>query len=453
MIRLRHLASLLILICLSCHSSDPVAEDPNFPIPDWTDATHSNDVDPDYQTVFPQDQVNTIHIDMTSVEWRAIQSGMRLLYGIDFGAGGNGAATFPKEDPPYVAASVKFNGKEWYKVGFRLKGNSSLQASWRAGIYKLPFRLHFDKFEDQYEQIKNQRFYGFQELSLSPGFRDNSLIREKMGSDIFNLAGIPCSQTAFYKVFIDFGEGVKYCGVYTLVEVVDDTMIKDRFGDDDGNIYKPESDFTSFVASQFEKKNNEDDNDYGDIEATLAALHSSLRTSNPAQWRAQLEETFDADHFLKWLAVNSVMLNWDTYGRMPHNYYLFNHPDQKLTWIPWDNNECMFNLGNEPFSVSLSHVSAQWPLIRFLMDDEVYAERYKAHMNEFVTEVFTPEKMNAQLDKYHALISPYVIGPPEAEQGKYTHLPGPQAFTNSVSSLKAHMQAQREAASEFLGSN
>lgn len=450
MIRLRSLAPALILICLSCHDNDPVADDPNFAIPDWTKATHGNGVDPDYETVFPQEQVNTLQIDMTNVEWRSIQIGMRSLYGVDFGAGGNQGA-FPIGDPPYVAASVKFNGKEWYKVGFRLKGNSSLSASWRAGIYKLPFRLHFDKFEDQFTQIKNQRFFGFKELSLSPGFQDNSLIREKAGSDIFNMAGIASSQTAFYKVFINFGDGVKYCGVYTLVEVVDDTMIKDRFGDDDGNIYKPESDFTSFVASQFEKKNNEEDNNFSDVQTTIATLHSSLRTSNPSQWRTQLEEKFDVDHFLKWLAVNTVMLNWDSYGRMPHNYYLFNHPEKKLTWIPWDNNECMFNRGNEPVTISLSHVTANWPLIRYVMDDAEYKARYKEHVEQFVTNVFTTAKMNALFDKYHALISPYVAGPQETEQDRYTHLPNSIAFTNSVPLLKAHVATQREAAIQFLG--
>jgi len=30
--------------------------------------------------------------------------------------------------------------------------------------HKYPFRLNFDKFEDDYPEIDNQRFYGFDEL-------------------------------------------------------------------------------------------------------------------------------------------------------------------------------------------------------------------------------------------------------------------------------------------------
>ena len=34
------------------------------------------------------------------------------------------------EDPIFVPADVYYNGKTWYRVGIRFKGNSSLQTSW-----------------------------------------------------------------------------------------------------------------------------------------------------------------------------------------------------------------------------------------------------------------------------------------------------------------------------------
>ena len=422
-------------------------------VPDWTDASHGNDASPAYDIVFPQDKVNTLEITMTNTDWTAIQSNMTALYGAAFGAGGSGVGALPSADPDYVSVSVKSNGKEWYKVGFRLKGNSTLRNSWRSGIYKLPFRLNMDRYEDQYPPIKNQRFYGFKELSMSPGANDNSLIREKAGFDIFRAAGIPCAQTAFYKVYIDFGSGLKYCGVYTMVEVVDDTMIKDQFGDDKGNLYKPESTFQSFLASQFEKKNNETENNYTDVQATITALNSELRISDPALWRTKLEKTFNADHYLKWLAINTTMLNWDTYGRMAHNYYLYNAPGKGLMWIPWDNNESMFNrsMNNAPtYTISLSTTGSSWPLIRYMMDDPVYSARYKVYMKEFAEQVFTSAKMNELFTRNHTLISPHVIGPDAMEQGKYTHLANTAAFTSSLEQLKQHVIAQNTAVAEYL---
>lgn len=448
---------LLFLILAGCRNEAEEGldqTDVTLSIPDWTDTSHGNNTAPNYEMVFPQDKVNTLEITMTSADWTSIQSNMTTLYGAAFGAGGQGGGgAFPTTEPDYVSVSMKFNGKQWYKVGFRLKGNSTLRNSWRSGIYKLPFRLNMDRYEDEYPQLKNQRFYGFKELSMSPGANDNSLIREKVGSDIFLAAGIPCAKTAFYKVYIDFGSGLKYCGVYTMVEVVDDTMIEKQFGEDKGNIYKPESTFQSFLVSQFEKKNNETENDYTDVQSTIATLNSTLRTTDAAQWRTNLEKTFNANHYMKWLAINTTMLNWDTYGRIAHNYYLYNAPGKGLTWIPWDNNECMLNrtMNNaSTYTISLSTTGSNWPLIRYMMDDPVYNAQYKLHMKEFTEQVFTSTKMNELFTKYHTMISPYVIGPEAVEQGKYSHLANGTAFTTALETLKQHVITQNVAATEYL---
>jgi spore coat protein CotH len=37
------------------------------------------------------------------------------------------------------------------------------------------------------------------------------------------------------------------------------------------------------------------------------------------------------DVFLKYLAVNGIIQNWDIYGLMVHNFYLYNDPDTEKT--------------------------------------------------------------------------------------------------------------------------
>lgn len=427
---------------------------------DWTDATHSNLVEPDYAVIFPQDRVNTLEIAMTAAQWKSIQSDMTANSYGTFGASSSGGGGNPPGqtgggDPAYVALSLKFNGKTWDKVGFRLKGNSSLSTAWRSGVYKLPFRLKFDEFEDQYSEIKNQRLYGFQELSMSPAYSDYSLIREKVAADLFRLGGVPAAQTAFYQVYIDFGEGRKYCGVYTMVEVIDDTMVKNQFGEDDGNIYKPESTFQTFVESQFEIKNNKTDADYADVKAFVSALNNGTRTTDPAQWRSSLEQTFNVNHYLKFLAINNTLVNWDTYGAMAHNYYLYNSPTGKLTWIPWDHNESMSGTsggggGRSAVSLAMTEVSASWPLLRYVANDPVYYAQYKLYVREFSDTVFIPSQVNALLDRYHSLISPYVIGPEATETGKYSYLSRTSDFTTALTTLKTHISTRSQAAITFV---
>ncbi len=124
---------------------------------------------------------------------------------------------------------------------------------------------------------------------------DTSYLREKVVADIFRDAGVVSSQTACYEVYVDYGEGSQYFGLYTAVEIVDDTVIKTQFTDDSGNVYKPEGTGAAFVQGTFkqetfEKQTNAKEADWGDIKSVFSALNSDLRTSDPAAWRAGLEK-------------------------------------------------------------------------------------------------------------------------------------------------------------------
>ena len=469
--RLRRWPLLLSLALVAGCRADPALGPDGRANRDWSDATHGQMAAPNYAVVFPQAAVNTLEIQMTAAQWTAIRANMRSIFGYDFGAGGTpglppggGAGGLPAEisrpEPDYVDVTLTFNGKKWTRVGFRLKGNSSLTGAWRAGNSKLPFRLHFDRFEDQYPEVANQRFHGFRELSMSPGYNDQSLIREKLATDLFRAAGIPSAQTAFYRVFIDFGSGRRYVGVYTMVEVIDDTMVERQFGDASGNIYKPVANLRTFQAPLFEKKNNTTLADYRDIQALITALNDPLRTTDPATWRARLEATIDMPHVIRWLAVNTAMVNWDTYGAIAHNYYLYNHPTRRLVWIPWDLNEALNGApgvtgtpggmgapgpgANRGLSLSMNEVTATaWPLIRYIADDPVYLARYRAALREFVTTVFTPEAMGPMIDRYSALVAPHAVGP-NGEQPGATFLANAGAgFNAAPAALKAHVQARR----------
>lgn len=410
--------------------------------------------------VFPQGAVNTIEIRMTAAAWTSVRQDMRSLVGFDFGMGAGGGGGFPARDPIYVPVDVTFQGKVWKAVGFRLKGNSSLRDAWSRGRYKLPFRLNLDRFEDSLPAVRNQRLWGFKELSFSPGFKDNSLLREKIAADILRMFGVHAARTAFYRVFIDFGTGLRYCGVYTAVEVVDDTMLPDQLGEKSGNIYKPTSRLETFVASQFEKKNNLAAADFGDVQAFLAALHSPLRTTDPQRWRTGLEATFDVIHFLRWLAANTAMVNWDSYGVMAHNYYLYHHSRRHLVWIPWDHNEALrgnpgSSGGGGPrgpgtgLSLSMDEVRNDWPLIRYVMDDPVYRQTYLDHLKAFVRDTFTEANLDPLFESYHALIAPWVVGP-EGERADATFLTSPSAFLASVAELKAHVRGRRALVATFV---
>lgn len=468
----------------------------SFSIDDWTEETHSKNVDPDFTEVFSDTEVKRLDIVISSDNWQSMLDNMTEIYG-EFGTTSNTQTNLPTagdtnlpntppeggpadapssdipvnapltdtatlvssdEDPIFVPSEVYYNGLQWYKVGVRFKGNSSLQSSWSNGILKLSLKLDFDEYEDTYPEIDNQRFYGFKKLSLKNNYNDHSLLREKVAADIFRNADLAVSHTAFYRVYVDHGDGAEYFGLYTLVEEVDDTLIDTQFTSDEGNLYKPEDGSASFVegtfnSDDFEKKTNEDEADFSDIEALFSALHDTTRTTDPQSWRENLEAVFDVDTFLKYLAINGVIQNWDTYGLMPHNFYLYNNPDNnKLTWIPWDNNEALQD-GNMGGSLALDFSnleSASWPLIAKIYSDETYKAIYDGYVQETIVSLFNSSIMESKYTSYSSLIESYAL---EEREG-YSFLETNNIstdFTNAIDTLNTHVISRENAAQLYLG--
>ena len=429
------------------------AENVNFEIPDWTSATHSKKADPNFAEVFDDNSVKRLDIVITKARWKSMLADMTTTYGTFGSKANSNNLVSSNEDPLMVPAEVFYKGKEWYRVGVRFKGNSSLQSTWSSGNLKLSFKLDFDEYEDTYPQIDNQRFYGFKKLSLKNNYNDKSMLREKVATDIFRASGVTSSHAAFYELYVDHGDGPTYFGVYTLVEEVDDTLI-DEFSNNDGNLYKPDGTGASFASGTFTqdvfvKKTNEDAADYTDIQSLFTALHASNRTTDAAAWRTNLESVFDTNTFLKYLAVNTVIQNWDTYGRMTHNYYLYNNPDtKKIFWIPWDNNEAL-QLGNQggSYALNFSGLNAtSWPLIGYLYNDPTYKAKYDVYVKSVIDNAFNETTMKAKYTAYGALVKPYAI----KEVKGYTFLNSTSDFQTAIDALSSHVTARTAAANAYL---
>lgn len=415
---------------------------------------------PDYNWVFPEAEMRNIVIQLGQANWEKIQKDMEYRTARKFGSAttipgavppaGNGNLDAVPGDPIYVEADVLQGSNQWKKVGFRLKGNASLNATWRSGVYKLPFKIQFDEFEDKFIETKNQRFYGFKELSFAPSYGDNTFMKEKLLTDLFRKAGVMACKVAYYKVYIDFGQGQKYCGVYQAIETVEEHMVEIQSGLKVGNVYKPESNMQTFITAQFEKQNNKELADYSDVKNFIAALNSPLRVSDRPLWKKQLETVFDVKSFLKYLAVNNTVGNWDNYGQVMHNYFLAN-TEGVLHWIPYDLNlsfQMKGGLNRTALTMEMKEVSSQWPLIRYLIDDPEYFSFYKAAVKDFVGKHFTPTTMNEYIKKHKTILAPSFIAT-VIEKPPYSYLQNPQSFDQAVSDLEKYINERYIAASAF----
>ena len=139
----------------------------------------------------------------------------------------------------------------------------------------------------------------------------------------------------------------------------------------------------------------------------MSSTRSSARAIRAA-WRTKLEAIFDVDGFLEWLGIAAMVGHADTYGFAYHNFYLYDNPATgKLTWYSWDHNLTFRNDMRALLSLDKANVSDAWPLIRYLLDDPVYKERYAELIAENFAGVVAPEAVIAKIQAHAELIEPY----------------------------------------------
>ena len=70
-----------------------------------------------------------------------------------------------------------------------------------------------------------------------------------------------------------------------------------------------------------------------------------------------------------------------------------------------------------------SRTGSQWPLIRTLLDDEVYAARYREHLRGALGGLFAPDAAAKRIRELHSLISRAALDDPAVSR---------EAFEQSV---------------------
>lgn len=478
------LLTIIFILLLSCEVSSVDSEDYTLDTTDWdwTEDTHSNNVEPNYDIVFPGESDGTdatvleIHLSFDYDDWYEMQHD--ISENIDKVNNDDYDYT-----PVWVPCSVFYDYEddgvedltEWYKVGIRYKGNSSLQTAYNDGNNKLSFKLDFDEFEDDYTEIEDQRFFGFKQLNLNNNFDDESFLRESVASDLFREFGLISSETSFCVVYLDNGQDdEQYYGIYTIVEEVDDTVVETQLDENFmGNLYKPDGDSAQFSGNytwdeeEMEVK-NEGEDVYEDTYSlyTLMANYDDYDTKS--EWMTELEAVLDVDTFLKWYAANTVMQNWDTYGNMSHNYYLYNYADSSegtslLTWIPWDNNEAFLDGNGEKDPVNLGYGSDvdddEWPLIGYILDQSSYQIIYDGYVEDFISSTnsaigsvvkdlyFDSDLLESLYTKYETLLEDWA----DLEETGYTFLDRDSDFSSAINTMITFADDRVDEVETYLG--
>lgn len=159
-----------------------------------------------------------------------------------------------------------------------------------------------------------------------------------------------------------------------------------------------------------------------------------------------LKQYMTVEENLKYFAVNSFLVNYDSYtGNLKHNYYLYEQ-DGKLTMLPWDLNLAFAGFQsndaksavNDPIDTPVSGTTLeQRPMLGQLLSNETYLEQYHNYLDQLVKGYIESGRYEAVITEIKQLIDEYVKEDPTAF---YTY----DEFTEAVENLEAFCKLRGE---------
>ena len=375
----------------------------------------------------------------------------------------------------YYSCNVVVNGKTFYSVGIRPKGNTSLSSIVNdPDTDRYSFKLEFDHY------IEGQTCYGLDKLILNNNYADATNMKEAIVYDMYQYLGVDASLYNYAKISVN-GD---YRGVYLALEAVEDSFMLRNYGTEDGNLYKPESmgigggvDGNGFPqkgempdGEDFPQKGEMPDgedfphmgeapngevadikmgimggNGGADLNYTDDDLDSystiwdgEITDSDKKDHKrvvealknisegTDLETYMDVDNILKYMAVHTFVVNDDSLsGTMAHNYYLYEY-NGKLNILPWDYNLSFggMSMGGKMGGQSLGATSVindaidtPFSITDFfnaLLENEEYLEQYHGYLNELVEKYVNGGEFEKTYERIRSQIDDLVGNDPTA---------------------------------------
>lgn len=160
-------------------------------------------------------------------------------------------------DEKYRACAVTIDGEAQGTVGIRAKGNTSLSSMAQYDNDRYSFKIEFDHYQ------KKKTYRGLDKLSLNNIIQDATYMKDNWSYTFMNQMGLASPLCSHTEIYVN-GE---YWGLYLAVEGVEEAFLERNYGEDYGELYKPDSlsfgggrgNGQAFDMQDFEKKLQGDD--------------------------------------------------------------------------------------------------------------------------------------------------------------------------------------------------
>ena len=298
--------------------------------------------------------------------------------------------------PSYrIPATLNFEGESYDSVGVRYKGNSTFCLPTDQGNRKVPYNIEMNHF------IQGQKLENLKKIKLANAWMDPTFAKEITASHIYKKY-LPSPEVNLLKLNVQDN----YLGIYVNTESIDKQFLQKHFGEKDGVFFK--CDPVQVFCGENTANGNPDLKWLG---ADSASYYNSYDLKSDSGWGALMElietinfdfdnlgEVLNIDRTLWAFAVNSAILNLDTYnGYYVHNYYLYQTEDGLFQMIPWDFDNAFAGaiLGWEFFEPEVvynydtygnQYFANERPLLQKLLNDPLRKKQYNAHLRTILTE-------------------------------------------------------------------
>lgn len=331
---------------------------------------------------------------------------------------------------PWVHAELSADGMTYKDIGLRYKGNASYGTTSRG--LKRNFCIDLDHYDDQ------QRFHGLKSIMLNAGGLDPSRGRETLSFAVFRAAGVVAPRTAFAEVTISIpGKYDKeFVGLYTFVEHVDKTFLKDRFKSNRGLLMKPEGmrdiQYLGEDWKPYEARYRPKHEPSAKEKRRVIEFAKLVDKGSDEDFQKQIVSYLDVDQFLRFVAANAFLSTIDNFFTAGHNYFLYLDPQtNKFVFIPWDMDVSLaavpfVGTAEQRMDLSLMHPHpGQHRLIDRLLAMKDVNELYQKLLRELAGTAFSRKRLLAQVEAIESVTTERLVREKKVTEARKEAASGP----------------------------
>ena len=414
------------------------------------------------------------------------------------------------DKPTVLASSVSIGDDTVKYVGIKTKGNLTLKEVWNSSSDRFSFTINFGKYiNTDNGYTDKQNLYGLRKVALNNIYGDATLMKEYLSYELMTKMGIPTPEYSLINLYIND----EFYGVYMMVESIDSSLTQRTLGEKSDYLVKPESsggdliydnsldeyinddgefDFSSIIYDNSgniiypnDKSNplykynglwENDEDTFEDIVDMLPTIFKWMKTLNELNntnnpntddYKLALEEIIDVDSLIRYFAVNTYLVNLDSYqSEKMQNYALYINETGRATIIPWDYNYSfgVYGLGSasdvinfDIYNPVINTTLKDRPLLNVILQNDEYKALYEKYLNDITIiaseggttsdgDTYEENNFATILDKYNKLLNNIYGNDPTAF---YTL----DEYNKATTSLKELIEQRSEAVLNQLNGN